>query len=324
MLMDQTAHNKAELLFCTMARVVHKAEGDAAKHSKIVAAYEDSMTRVMLKEYQKVAESAVTKGLSVFNGRDTEAQAKQIINVVSKEMSKFGSDSMISTLEKQLEGLYEEVTGQFLKQFKIGTKVRKATFTAESEINFNLQDKQAIESVQRLSAQTAGRYFPDHLQSKVSEVVRATILERGLPIKDAARILENELRGALGVIDEVVPSRFKNNPQQYFELVASNASVTSTSLSRLISMSDAGIDKFKITAIIDRRTSTICRGLDGKEFSVEKAMTGVEKFFGIENLDQLESSFGFSKDGSTPKWAAQGLGFPPYHHGCRTTVVPII
>lgn len=321
MQMDQRVHNKAEVCFCQMARLIHKGKD---RHQKIMADFEKSITRTILAEYKSNAERAVKAALGGFKGRDTEAQANQIIKLVDREMNKFGSDSLLETLSQEIELLYEETATDFVKAFDLN--IKKATRRAgTATIDFTLQDKQAIESIQRISVQTAGRYYPEQIADKTSQVIRSVILERGLPIKEAAKVLEAEIRGALGVkeADSVIPTQFKNNPQAYFEIVSSNASVTSTSLSRMISMSDAGIEKYRITAILDTHTSTICRSLDGKEFSVEKTMGAVEKFFGVESLDQLESSFGFTKDGSVPKWAAQGLGFPPYHHRCRTTVVPV-
>lgn len=52
-----------------------------------------------------------------------------------------------------------------------------------------------------------------------------------------------------------------------------------------------GVEKYRILATLDIKTSDICRSEDGKIYEVEKAVTGVN--------------------------------YPPYHPNCRTTTVPI-
>ncbi|MCO7125106.1 minor capsid protein [Sporolactobacillus shoreicorticis] len=54
---------------------------------------------------------------------------------------------------------------------------------------------------------------------------------------------------------------------------------------------DAGVERYEITAIMDRRTSAICKSMDGREFAFKDAKVGVN--------------------------------YPPFHPRCRTTAVPI-
>lgn len=319
--LHQTAHNKAELCFCKMSVLVHKAE---TAPTKLIADFEKSLGRVLSKEFNVVAERAVKKAMNAFAGKASKAEVNRVMAAIDKEMNKFGSDNLEKTVEKAIAIFYVEVTTRFIKQFNL--RVQKAARPpGQVSVDFGLVDEDAVAAVQRLTVQTAGKYYPEQLKTKTSEVVAEVILEKGLPPKEAAIRLESEIRGALGVQEaaSVVPARFATNPQAYFQIVASNASVTSTSLGRVISMSDAGVEKWKVSAIIDSRTSQICRSLDGKEFSVGGTMKGVERFLEVQNFDELQGDFGFTADGSVPKWADSGLGFPPYHHSCRTTVVPV-
>lgn len=54
---------------------------------------------------------------------------------------------------------------------------------------------------------------------------------------------------------------------------------------------DAGIEEYKITAVLDSRTSPMCRSLNGERFRFEDAKVGIN--------------------------------YPPFHPWCRTTVIPI-
>lgn len=54
---------------------------------------------------------------------------------------------------------------------------------------------------------------------------------------------------------------------------------------------DAGIEEYEITAVLDSRTSPMCRSLNGKRFRFEDAKVGIN--------------------------------YPPFHPWCRTTVIPL-
>lgn len=54
---------------------------------------------------------------------------------------------------------------------------------------------------------------------------------------------------------------------------------------------DAGIEEYQITAVLDSRTSPMCRELNGEKFRFEDAKVGIN--------------------------------YPPFHPWCRTTVIPI-
>lgn len=324
--LDQTLHNKAEVCFCKMSALIHKAD---KAPTPFIADFERSLGRVLSKEFNLVSERAVKSAMKAYSGKESQAQVKRIMATVDKEMAKFGSDKLVDTVEESIGVFYKEVTSRFIREFKLREpkeEVQKASRpVGQVSIDFTLKDRDAINATQRLTVQTAGKYYPEQLRDKTNEVIREVVLEKGLPPEEAAIRLEAEIRGALGVKEaaSVIPTRFATNPTAYFEIVASNASVTATSLGRVIAMADAGVEKWKVSAVIDSRTSQICRSLDGREFTTGQTMTGVEKFLGIQNFDDLGSEFGFTKDGSVPKWADSGLGFPPYHHSCRSTVVPV-
>ena len=319
MLLDQDLHNQMEVCSCHMSRIIHKQD-DAP--TDFIEEFEESLTRTMSVEWIRLAEKAVEAGMGAYSGQTSEAQAKRVERAVNEVMGQYGGAGLQSTLNDQLAIFYEEVTTRFIKEFDL-VKVEKAEVT-DVGISFSQKDIEAINATQRITAQSAGRYFPDKVQGKTSEVIRQVVLESGLPAEEAAIRLQAELEGALGVQEaaQTVPTRFAANPQAYFNIVARNSSVQATSTGRMISMADAGVEKYRVEAIIDKRTSNICVKLNGREFSVKKSMQAVDSFLEVSSLNDLENLMPFSKNDTVPKWAEEGLGFPPYHHSCRTTVVP--
>jgi len=95
----------------------------------------------------------------------------------------------------------------------------------------------------------------------------------------------------------------------------------------------------KITAIIDQRTSEICRYLDGKyirigvaaatvdrltkldpgDYALEMYKSELGKAYSSDSVDYVKDRIG--SDGVIEdSLVAEGRGFPPYHPNCRTRV----
>ena len=286
--------------------------------------FEKSLTRVFTSEYLFHADKAIKSALSAFKrGGRTQATVKKVNTSIAKQMAPFGKDaSFQSDTEDAIADYYGENVKRFIKDQKL--YVEKASMEGpKAAVNFTQKDVKAIEVISNLSNQSAGKYFPDQVQGKTSEVVSDVILDKGLTNEEAALKLQRELEGALGTKEaaQVVPTHYSTNPQAYFSIVTNNAALQANSVGRMIAMSDAEVEKYRIVAIIDKRTSNICRKLDGKEFEVKKAMSAVEKFLDVENLNDLQNLMPFNNKDEVPKWANEGLGFPPFHMKCRTTVI---
>ncbi len=118
----------------------------------------------------------------------------------------------------------------------------------------------------------------------------------------------------------------------------------------LDTMNDVGFETFIIIATMDQRTSAICRAMNGKRFSVAKALETMEQSAKAKSLDELKETTPWMttrkgkdgeelvglKDRKTGSFTALfsnsenvnslkaiqdlGVSLPPYHGLCRTTV----
>jgi len=134
----------------------------------------------------------------------------------------------------------------------------------------------------------------------------------------------------------------------YLEVVAGAFVGRGRSYGQISSYSDAGIKNYRVEAVLDERTSEICRLLHGRVFSVAEAL---KKFAEGEELNDPEALKHLNpwprhdghglylmegkkrvnltrRAGDIPHTdgalAAMGLGFPPYHGLCRTNTVALI
>lgn len=109
---------------------------------------------------------------------------------------------------------------------------------------------------------------------EVARRVVARGLEQGLGRDDIASDLERAARAAL-----VSRSPF------YWEVVASAFIGQGRSLAQVSSYAEAGIQAYRIEAVLDERTTDICRYLHGKTFVVADAL---QRFDRVERLAQPE------------------------------------
>lgn len=152
-----------------------------------------------------------------------------------------------------------------------------------------------------------------------------------------------------------VPGMWNQMGKNYANVVAANALSRSRTYSELSSYQEAGIKMLEIVAVLDERTSDICRAMDGQCIPVDGAMgiataaanvkkpedvrkvapfvrqSGNELFgagkqrigtiqrSGVGNADD-RGSVAFDRMGS--QLLGCRIGPPPFHFSCRTTTVP--
>jgi len=197
----------------------------------------------------------------------------------------------------------------------------------------------------------------DPALSKQARLIVRNGVDRGL----GNRAIGRELHSGLG-------ATLKGRELPYFNVVANAVVNRSRSYSALVTMKDAGITYYIISAVLDEITTETCRFLDGKILDVEhglkqfaevdaasdptdvktimpwvrerKLQTGADKgkrglFVPQKNGSQRllavvdKSGYGKVDDRGTFKralgqreMAEAGIGTPPYHGSCRTTVIP--
>lgn len=89
-----------------------------------------------------------------------------------------------------------------------------------------------------------------------------------------------------------------------------------------------GVKQYKMTAVLDGRTSEFCRMIDGKVFEVEYARQKTVEVLNVQNPDDLrnvqpwpkqtKAALEEFKDMNVEDLTARGLNIPPFHPNCRT------
>jgi hypothetical protein len=143
----------------------------------------------------------------------------------------------------------------------------------------------------------------------------------------------------------------------YWEVVAGSFVGRGRSFAQLSGFAEAGIERYRVSAVLDQRTTNSCRFLDGKVFSVRR---GLDIFDQVEvdpeNIREhnpwlreaggsiyiersgrrvpiaqvVRSGVGVSDDRGEYEHARSeqeleglNLGFPPFHANCRSSLISI-
>jgi hypothetical protein len=194
----------------------------------------------------------------------------------------------------------------------------------------------------------------DHFGAEARRIVAAG-LTQGLGRDDIAADLARAARAAL--VDRA---------PFYWEVVAAAFIGRGRSLGQMSSYAEAGIQRYRIEAVLDEATTHICRYLHGRTFAVADALRDFERVEQLEDpedikritpwvresldretgrtrlyvegrkgrtyLAEVERSARGARDdqgafralASDATLSAVGIGPPPYHGLCRTTVLAVV
>lgn len=158
-------------------------------------------------------------------------------------------------------------------------------------------------------------YFEEQVIPKLLQVVGDAVAS-GI----AGEALRDVFTKAFG---EIISS---DNP--YWNIQANQVTVRAHNYGILRSARTRGMSGYRLVAVMDERTTTFCRSVDGKEFWVADGLAEYERVgFGSPAYMRTESpwvdtSIDASRTSSSQLAASRKL-VPPFHARCRTTIQPI-
>jgi len=249
----------------------------------------------------------------------------------------------VPAVEAKLGGAAREV----LRATRQGARAQGLTVSAD----FNALDRRMLDYL-RLSETAFVRDEYGRRLRDLSERARAVVadgLEQGLARSDIASALEQAAGTAIKA-----PSRF------YWETIAGSFTGRGRAYGQLSSFAEAGIERYRIEAVLDENTTPTCRFLHGRVITVQSALASfrdaedrpedlkeispwVRERLDAENgrrllyvnrggervtlAEELRSGLGRRDDVGEFRTladpAANGTMFPPFHGLCRSTCLPV-
>lgn len=170
-----------------------------------------------------------------------------------------------------------------------------------------------MEGVVAASKYYTNQFFNTYVIPEIQQRVR--LLIDGTPFNEVPDL--TDLRA-------ILDRRLRSVP--YWKLVANAAASRGYHYGYLKAAALRGVTGYRFVAVLDSRTSDVCRYMNGRVFNVAKAVSLMERVAGAENIEQVKTEMPWRPfkdiDGlDTEALQELGVMVPPLHGNCRSTLV---
>lgn len=183
------------------------------------------------------------------------------------------------------------------------------------DVTWGLKDQEAVDWLGKETPFWIGRHYDLKTSEWIRSAAREVGLEAGLGV-DATADMFQDLLG-----------RHYQRSRAYWELLATNAITRARNFGGVESFVQGRILEVEVVAVMDGRTSEICRELNGTVYQVQMAVQQRDQVLGVDpdGLRQVAPWPSLSQvqelvDQPDPAAALSraGIVIPPYHGNCRT------
>lgn len=250
---------------------------------------------------------------------------KQTRKEISKIISELKSGGVFTKDDLQLINKW----GRQLLGKDFGKGVRKALVEIQaqayglaaeqvvgSNLSFQLVDQQALDWLEKHNVYWVRNHYDRQIQEKVTELGQKVIRE-GLSRRKATELFRDAFN-----------NRFQQESYRYWEGFANHCVTRSREFGRVAAYERAGVEEIVVDAVLDHRTSTICRHMNGRIIQVSDAVELRNKMLNAKTPEEVIEIAPFMRPGDvsgTPtadlKSKSAGFALPPYHYSCRSRTV---
>lgn len=173
-------------------------------------------------------------------------------------------------------------------------------------------DTRALGWIEEHHSYWVGRHYDDALSAKVLDLVQLALSD-GLSRRDMGVLFEAEMGEQFG------------RSLRYWENFANHATTRSQEFGRVDGYVAAGVTRYRIAAVMDERTSDVCRALNGKVFEVSDAVAWRERIIEAGDPEAIKELAPWPSaeqaELSEAELTELGVLMSPFHFGCRTRTV---
>ena len=221
-----------------------------------------------------------------------------------KDLSQMMGGDIVSVMRDPVNRFTEEIYFAEIKEI------------AGTGAAFNVMDERAIAWVKENSMYWVGQHYNTAQSKKIGEIA-AKVLEEGMDRNAAALYLRKNLG-----------KQFKRSAS-YWDLLSNHVVTRSREFGRTAAYQKAEINYIRISAVIDHRTSLICKNLNGKIVPTSWNVKLRDKLINSKNPKDVKKIAPWMTDkqveqkivGKKVKNMPKHVGMPPYHAECRTRTV---
>lgn len=268
--------------------------------------YEPAFVELLLTQWAKATKKAVKDAIAGLLSRSGEITQKEA-QIVLKDIGVAVVDRFKPPVEKVLPGLmrksYKEPRDKTLKKLRV-------------KLAWDQVDDGAVEWLTEHHLYWVGGYYDKEVSGALAQVMEDG-LSQGLGRVDVGKSLKTFFDDYPGLA---------NKPDSYWRGFAANGMNRSRGFGLLRGYEAAEITVLVVKAVMDERTSEICKRMNGVEIPITKATKQRDEMMAAEDPEDVKAIAPWPKltaiqGASDAAVLAQGVAMPPYHFHCRTTVV---
>ena len=273
-----------------------------------LAEIEEELFRLLRRAWAKGGEDAIgqaVRALRVGAGKLTPAEVDELLAAMSAMLGPEGFGAAVAT----------SVRGAVVEAYDLGRR----SFVAKPA--FSLVDMRARDWLARNNNYWIGEHYGSHVGPVIAETVKTEIVEAGLGRRAAGERLR-----------EIMEPQFGKRAEGYWRGVAASARTRARNFGAVESFVEGGFAELEVVAMMDERTSEICRAMNGKVFRVEWAAQQRDRMLAAKTPEEArdvapwpqvdkETAGQIAKEDPRDIARARGILLPPYHFNCRTIVV---
>ena len=210
----------------------------------------------------------------------------------------------IDVLPSDLENLYIILSKRALK--KVAESMNKTLPFVFDEI-----DADAVDAM-RKSFYWMGKEYNENLQNRLKDKIEGAF-KGEIELDSIGAELKREF-GSILSADE-----------SYFKGVSDHIALQARNVATVTQGAKYGVKYYKILAIMDARTTQICRSMHGRIIPAAHLEAQAEKILNANSLASKKAAAAWKSDaylGKSDKMDSN-FGLPPYHFRCRTEAVPV-
>ena len=216
------------------------------------------------------------------------------------------ASSNIEVSPQDLESIYIILAQKVSKKLAVAAAghIKEAV-----KFSFDTVDAEAIEAM-RKGFYWMGKEYNERLQNRLKDII-----ERVFKAEIANEEVGSALKEEFGSII--------NADESYFKGVADHIALQAQNVAAVTQGSKYGVQFYKVLAILDDRTTKICRSMHGRIIPAEHLSAQADKILNAHSLADKKAAAAWRDQAFLGKSLPKNFGLPPYHFRCRTEVTPV-
>lgn len=225
-------------------------------------------------------------------------------------------DIIIEALKIRLGDAFANEVAQPLYETHLSTYIEGVKDVLDVTPTLQQVDHNAIAALQNHNIYWVHSFFDRQLANRVTQLGQ-TIIEEGLSRSKAGKLFESALSNEL-----------QQFSWRYWEGFANHVVTRSRELGHVDGYIQADVEYIQIKAVLDYRTTPICREMHNRIFEIAKVIELKNKLVNAKNPEDVKKIAPWLKPeqvkGKKTSSLPNGMALPPYHFNCRTRTVKYI